>query len=415
LNKLTSSPMNHFRYPGHCLPYALLMFMLICTTCRQEEKGKTREVMMEALSATDDESVLPEEQEVIPLEIGAEAPDFELVGVDSLTYSLSDFREADILVIMFICNHCPTAQAYEDKINSMVEAYKDDGVAFVAISPNYPGAVAYSELGYSDLDDSFESMQVRAREKNYAFPYLYDGATQSTALKYGPAATPHVFIFDAERKLRYSGRIDDTENPYIEPGQTDAVNAIEALLAGQPVPVEKTKTFGCSIKWAWKRYWVESQNKQWAESVVSLYEVDEKVISGLIRNDSEKLRLLNVWATYCGPCVIEYPAFIDMHRMYRGRGFEFVSISADNPAQKEKVMEFLTGNHSAVSNYIFNSTDKYALIEAVDPQWQGNLPYTVLVAPGGEVLFKKMGELDDPLEVRKAIIAYLGRYYADDK
>ena len=330
-------------------------------------------------------------------------------------YSLGDFKDASVLVILFICDHCPTAQAYEDKIIKMVSDYRDRGVAFVAISPNYPGAVAYSELGYSDLDDSFESMKVRAEEKHFNFPYLYDGATQETALKYGPLATPHVFIFDTDRKLRYSGRIDDTENPYIEPAHKDAVNAIEALLAGKPVPVEKTKTFGCSIKWAWKRHWVESQNEEWAASQVTLEDIDVPGITELIGNQTDKLRLINVWATFCGPCVIEYPAFLDMHRMYRNRGFEFVSVSADNPSQKDEARKFLVEHHSAVANYIFTSTDKYDLIEAVDPEWQGNLPYTVLLAPGGEVLFKKMGELDDPLELRKAIIGYLGRYYADDK
>ncbi len=398
----------------HTFILSLFIILFSLMACQQGSKDKTVVVADQEILAAD-ESMLPEEQEVIPLEIGAKAPDFELISNDDRIYSLADFEDFDILVIMFICNHCPTAQAYEDKINKMVEEYNDDGVAFVGISPNYPGAVAYSELGYSDLDDSFEAMKIRADDKMFTFQYLYDGDTQSTALKYGPVATPHVFIFDADRKLRYSGRIDDTENPYIEPKQTDAINAIEALLAGKPVPVEKTKTFGCSIKWAWKRHWVESQNKEWAESEVSLQEIDAAGISELIGNNSDKLRLINVWATFCGPCVIEFPAFIDMHRMYRGRGFEFVSLSADSPSQKEKAMEFLSEKHSAVSNYIFNSSDNYAMIEAVDPDWQGNLPYTVLVAPGGEVLFKRMGELDDPLELRKVIINYLGRYYADDE
>jgi len=398
----------------HSLSLSLIVSMLMLMACQQGIKDKASEITDQAISAFD-ESMLPEEQEVVALEIGEIAPDFELMGDDDRIYSLADFEDFDILVVMFICNHCPTAQAYEDRINLMVEEYNDDGVAFVGISPNYPGAVAFGELGYTDLDDSFEAMKIRAEDMKYDFQYLYDGDTQATSLKYGPVATPHVFIFDADRKLRYSGRIDDTENPYLEPDQTDAINAIDALLAGEAVPVEKTKTFGCSIKWAWKRNWVESQNKEWAESEVSLQETDVAGISELIRNDSDKLRLINVWATFCGPCVIEYPAFIDMHRMYRGRGFEFVSISADNPKQKEDALKFLTEKQSAVSNHIFTSTDKYALIEAVDPDWQGNLPYTVLVAPGGEVLFKMMGELDDPLELRKVIINYLGRYFADDE
>ena len=183
------------------LPFSLIMLILATLSCQQGSKDKSPEVIIETLSATVDESMLPEEQEVFPLEIGAEAPDFELMGTDDQIYSLDDFKKADILVIMFICNHCPTAQAYEDKINRMVEKYGDDGVAFVAISPNYPGAVAHGELGYSDLDDSFGAMKTRADDMKYAFQYLYDGDTQSTSLKYGPVATPHVFIFDSDRKL----------------------------------------------------------------------------------------------------------------------------------------------------------------------------------------------------------------------
>ena len=136
------------------------------------------------------------------LPIGAAAPDFKLPAVDGHDYSLKDFSAAKILVVIFTCNHCPTAQAYEDRIIQLATDYKDKGVAVVAISPNDPRAVRLDELGYTDLSDSFEEMKLRAREKKFPFPYLYDGETQKTALAYGVLATPHVFIFDSNRKLR---------------------------------------------------------------------------------------------------------------------------------------------------------------------------------------------------------------------
>jgi peroxiredoxin len=352
--------------------------------------------------------------EIKTLEIGQKAPDFQLPGVDGKTYSLADFQNAKILTVIFTCNHCPTAQAYEQRIIQLVKDYKDRGVAFVAISPNSPKAVALSELAYTDLDDGFEDMKIRAQEHKFNFPYLYDGETQTTSINYGPAATPHVFIFDAERNLRYTGRIDDVENPYLKPTQLDTRNALEALLADKPVPVEKTKTFGCSIKWASKSQWVQQTNQEWAALPVNIDIAHEEQIKELMKNSSAKLRLVNVWASWCGPCVSEYPDFVKIHRIYGGRNFEFVSISADAPSKKDKVLEFLVKNQSAVQNYLFDSEDKYKLIEAVDPDWAGALPYTVLIAPGGKVLYRQMGAID-PLELKKAIIGFLGRYFADDK
>ena len=112
------------------------------------------------------------------LPIGAKAPDFKLMGVDGKTYTLSSFKDAKILVSIFTCNHCPTAQAYEDRIIQLAKDYKDKGVAVVAINPNDPKAINLDELGYTDLSDSFEEMKIRAKEKHFNFPYLYDGATQ---------------------------------------------------------------------------------------------------------------------------------------------------------------------------------------------------------------------------------------------
>src|SRR3954469_5435756 len=181
------------------------------------------------------------------LKMGAQAPDFNLPGVDGKTYSLKDFSDAKILVIIFTCNHCPTAQAYEKRIIKLHEDYKDKGVALVAISPNDPLAVRLDELGYTEYSDSLEEMKQRAKDRDFRFPYLYDGETQKTSLAYGVLATPQVYLFDQERKLRYVGRIDDSDVKTVT--SHDARNAIDALLAGKPVPVQQTRVFGCSTKW----------------------------------------------------------------------------------------------------------------------------------------------------------------------
>jgi peroxiredoxin len=343
------------------------------------------------------------------LEIGAAAPEFSLPGVDGKKYSLADFKDANLLVIVFTCNHCPTAQAYEERIKQLAADFKDRGVAVVAIQPNDPSAVRLDELGYTDLGDSLEDMKTRAEDHHFNFPYLYDGETQATAKAYGPAATPHVFIFDRDRKLRFCGRIDDHENP-AKTKTHDTRDAIEALLAGNPVPNEKTKTFGCSIKWAEKVSGAAAALKKWDREAAELKTIDADGLRELVANKGEKLRVINVWATWCGPCVTEFPELITINRTYRGRPFEMVTVTADAPENREAALKFLNEQHASTANYIFDNDDPYALADALGLEWQGALPLTVVVKPGGEVIYKKMGPID-PLELRRAIVDEISRYY----
>ncbi len=343
------------------------------------------------------------------LPIGSPAPGFRLPGVDGKTYSLDSFRNADILVVVFTCNHCPTAQAYEGRIQQLAKDYKDKKVALVAISPNDPKAVRLDELGYSDLTDSFEDMKQRAKAKDFKYPYLYDGDDQKVSRAYGPVATPHAFVFDRQRKLRYAGRIDNSEKP-AKATSHETRNAIEALLAGKPVPVETTKVFGCSIKWSDKRDSVKRSLEKWAKEEVALQLIDEKGVRALVKNDSKKLRLINVWATWCGPCVAELPKFVAMNRMYRQQDFELITISAASPDVKDKALDVLKRQQVAAANFLYTGEDKYKLMNAVDEKADGPVPHTVLVAPGGKVLYRKSGPCD-PLAIKRAIVGYLGSTY----
>ena len=346
------------------------------------------------------------------LEIGSKAPDFSLPGVDGKTYSLKDFKEASVLVIIFSCNHCPTAQAYEERIIDLAKEYKSKGVELVMISSNAINALNYSELGYSDMGDSFEDMKLRAVDKQFTFPYLYDGDYQKIALAYGPVATPHSFVFDKNRVLCYTGRIDGSEKPGTGKGE-DIRYAIDDVLAGNPVKTPVTKVFGCSIKWSWKDESTQRLYKKWAEMPVILEDIDVKGVKELVKNtSSDKLRLINIWATWCGPCLTEFPDLVIIDRMYRGRPFEFITISADKQARKADVLKILQKQQASNKNYIFNKDDVYELIEAVDPEWQGALPYTLLIEPGGKIVYKKQ-DIIDPYEMKKLIVGnrYIGRYY----
>jgi len=344
------------------------------------------------------------------LRIGQSAPDFKLPGVDGKTYALADFAKARILVIVFTCNHCPTAQAYEDRLIQLQRDYQDRGVAVVAICANDPKALRLDELDFSDLSDSLDDMKIRARDKAFNFPYLYDGDTQSTASAYGPLATPHVFIFDQARKLRYQGRIDNAEVGHVT--STDARNAIEALLAGKPAPVETTRVFGCSIKWSDKRQSVLDALQKWDAEPVTLDTIDATAVAKLAHNSTNKLLLVNLWATWCGPCVEELPDLVTMNRMYRDRDFEFVTISLDGPTQKVRALERLQRDHVSATNHLYDSTDLDKLAEALDPKWPGPIPFTLLIAPGGQIIYRHDGAIE-PLEVKRAIVDYLGRTVAE--
>jgi peroxiredoxin len=346
---------------------------------------------------------------VANLHIGAAAPDLQLPGVDDKTYGLADFADAKVLVVVFTCNHCPTAQAYEDRLIQLHADYQDRGVAVVAISPNDPKAVRLDELGYTDVSDSLADMKIRAKDRGFKFPYLYDGEDQKVSAAYGVLATPHVFIFDADRKLRYVGRIDDSDVGTVR--SHDARNAIEALLAGKPVPVERTRVFGCSTKWSGKRESAIRSLERWDAEEVSVGTIDEAGVKALVVNDTQNVRLINVWATWCVPCIEELEELVTINRMYRKRRFEMFTISLDDPDHRDRVLKFLKEKHVSSTNYVFASDDRDKLAEALDKKWPGPVPYTLLVAPGGKIIYRKHDTID-PLELKKAIVERLGRTYA---
>jgi peroxiredoxin len=342
---------------------------------------------------------------LLPLPLGAVAPDFKLPGVDGRNWSLKDFAGAKILVVLFTCNHCPTAQYYEERIKQLVSDYKKKGVAVVAIMPNDPKSVRLDELGWTDLSDSLDEMKIRAKERKFNFPYLYDGDTEKISRAYGPAVTPHVFVFDGARKLRYVGAIDDSER--IQSVKKHYVrDALDALLGGKEPPVNQTKVVGCSTKWAGKAELVQAYMNKLAAEPVSVSAADADALQTLRKNDLGKFRLVNFWATWCAPCMVEFHEFVTINRMYRHRDFELVMVSLNRPDEEKTVLEFLKKEQASNRNLIFASADREKLINAFDPDWSGAVPYTVLINPEGKIIYREVGSID-PLAVKRAIVKAL--------
>lgn len=390
---------------------ALTFLFTQCTSTPKENVETSDEVASGTVFVAN--PILVEEQPVGKLAIGDPAPPFNLPGIDDEFHKLEDYSEAEVLVINFTCNHCPTAQAYEDRFIDVVDDYKGKKVAFVAISSNSPIGILPEELGYTDLSDTFEEMKVRATDKSYNFPYLYDGDTHEFSLAYGPTATPHVFVFDKERKLSYSGRIDASEKPGTANAE-DLRKAIDMTLEGKSLPEAEAQTpaFGCSMKWAWKNEYTIKTNKAWQEKEVTIEKLSPDGLADLLKNDTDELLLVNFWATWCGPCIIEYPEFVTIQRMYGERDFQFVSVSMDSPEQADKALKYLKGKASALPNYIMDTDDKYKVIDVVGKEWDGSLPITLLIEPGGKVAYRVPGTIDAN-ELKREIVdnPLIGRYF----
>jgi thiol-disulfide isomerase/thioredoxin len=346
------------------------------------------------------------------LKIGSKAPNFTLPNpVDGKTYSLEDFDHAKVLVIVFTCNHCPTAEMYEGRIKKIAADYRDQGVALVAIQPN--GLIGYSERSHDDLGDSPEEMKIRAEYRDFNFPYLYDGETQAIARQYGPIATPHVYVFDQQRILRYTGHVDNNPREKLVTAR-EARDAIDAVLAGKPVAVETTPVIGCVTKW--KRPGEGAVEKEgyssasWLKKPVNLEMVGADTLTALRKNATGKFLVVNFWATWCEPCREEFPDLLAIAQMYQKRPFELVTVSTNYPDEKKAVQAFLEEQHAVTRNLMFGGTDPYQLIAAFDKSWSGGVPFTMVIGMNGEVLYKSLGGID-ALEIRRTLL----RNFPDDQ
>jgi peroxiredoxin len=349
-------------------------------------------------------------EEVHPtLALGSPAPDFALPGVDGQIHKLSDYASSPILVVVFTCNHCPIAQMYEKRIQQLATDYKDKGVAVVAIQGNDPEAIRIDELDSSDLSDTLPEMKIRVQYKHLTYPYLYDGDTQKVTRAYGPQATPHAFIFDQQRHLRYEGRIDNSYRTELVKTQ-DARNAIDALLAHKEVAVKHTGVFGCSTKWSEKSAGRQAALEKINEQPVTVEMISKAELTKLRSNPTHQMMLVDFWATWCGSCIVEFADLQDTLRMYGARDYSVVTVSANMPDEQPSVLRFLQKKHATSRNYLFDSQDTASLQTAFDPKWDSAVPYTILLSGDGKVLYKQLGSVD-LLELKRTILANLPSDY----
>jgi thiol-disulfide isomerase/thioredoxin len=352
------------------------------------------------------------------LAIGSDLPSFALPGIDGKTHREKEYAKAKILCLVFTCNHCPDAVASAARIQKIHEDYQGKGVALVAVNANNANSLRPDELGYSPYNDSFEEMTPFAKDYGWTFPYLYDGEKQVLATACGAQSTPHVFIFDDKRKLRYTGRMDDARRSKKAVEKSYVRDALDALLAGKKVAEPVTRSFGCSTKWLFKKNSVAKANETWAAKPVTLDKLDEALAKKLRQNESGNVRVINFWSTTCGPCVAEFPDLVETYRRFQNRNVDFITISLDPAEDEAKVLKFLKSRHAALSkrtepsmrkegrtsnNYLWTGKNPDKLAEAIHPEWSGALPLTVIISPESKILWSHQG-LVDVVELRTEIL-----------
>jgi peroxiredoxin len=373
----------------------LMLAALSLGATRAEARGQAAgQAAGGGIQANVDHPVLP---------IGSTLPEFALPGVDGKTHKASEYGAAKVLAVVFESNHCPVSQLYEGRIEKLYADYRRKGVTLVAINPNNPKTVRLDELGYTDVTDSLPEMKLRARLRGIDWPYLYDGDTQAISTKFGAVATPHIFLFDRQRKLQYQGRIDDNQREDLVKSH-DARNALDAMLSGAPVPVAETKAFGCTTKWLSKASGVEQEWARIQAEPVTVDMVAAEDLKKLRANATDKVTLVHFWSTACAACAGQLSEFETTYRMYRKRAFDLVTISTDGPAEAPAVLNVLKKEYASSHNKQFATTDRAGLQSAWGETWNPAAPLTMVIAPGGNVLYRKEGKIDI-LEVRRIVLA----------
>lgn len=346
-------------------------------------------------------------QAALGLDVGDALPAFSLPGADGKPHSSSEYKDKKLLAVVFLSNHCPTSQRFQDRLIRLSRDYGPKGLTVVAISPNHPQAIPLDELAFSDLGDSLEDMTARAKQKKYPFAYLYDGETQGVTKSFGAAATPHAFLFDEKRTLRYAGRIGDLDNENRVDRQ-ELFQAVEFLLQGKTPPVTKTRVYGGTIRKRENAYIVERMLKRFSKETVYLKKTTVQNLEFMRTNKSVRTKLFFVWSTENPKIRSHLLTLSEIHKIYRKRGLEWVTVNVDGEDHEEHVHGLLKETHSSGRNFLCRGAEISPLADLRGERGDQATPYLAIVRPGGRVAYRSTSGLD-PLELKRQILAALNK------
>jgi peroxiredoxin len=336
---------------------------------------------------------------------GAAAPDFSLPGVDGKVHSLGEYAGSRVLAVVFTGNSCPASQLYEARLRKLAADYRDRGVTLVAVNPNRPAALQLQDLSFSDVGESLDDMKARAAHRQIGYPYLSDGEAQAVTRAFGVVSTPHVFVFDRDRKLQYEGRIDDNlrEDAVQSP---DARNASMPCWPARPRRWRAPRVSGCRVKGLDGAANASQAQVEADKGDVPLTMAGAEDLKKTAPERDRQAVARQLLGDVVRAVRPEFPDLEATYRMYRSRNLEFVSVSVNDPEERAAVVKFLQEHRATHDNRLFATSDVYGLQAAFDPDMPAPVPYTVLLGQGGEVRYQELGELDT-MKLRRAILANL--------
>ncbi|MCI0523908.1 MAG: redoxin domain-containing protein [Acidobacteria bacterium] len=324
--------------------------------------------------------------------VGQPAPDFTLADLNDQSHSLKDYRGKTV-VVSFISARCPISNAYKDRIRAVADEYGKRGVAFLGVNSN--------------SDESLEEMRAYAAKNNLTFTILKDPGNV-VADEYAAERTPKVYVIDGEGVLRYQGRIDNSQNLRMVK-RNDLREALNEMLSGKPVSVAETKALGCLIKR------VQDISVVPAKAPPAQPKSADPIVAALKPADFAKFKdsakgkvlVINFWATWCGPCIAEFPEFVALDAKYRDKGVKFVGITADDPADVQpKVIPFIKKQKVAFDIVLQDTDDPQEMIDQINKDWPGVLPATFVYDKQGNLAYSRFGIIDRNLlvaEIEKAL------------
>ncbi len=312
--------------------------------------------------------------------VGQPAPDFALKDTTGKAHSLKAYR-GQTVVIGFVGTKCPIANAYITRMNGIAAEYKAKNVVFFGINSN--------------RNEPLKLVKEHAAKAKYVFSILKDEGNV-VADSYGASVTPEMYIIDSTGVLRYHGRVDNaSDEKRVE--RHDLRVALDEMLANQPISKADLKAFGCVIKRAGV-----TETKMLQKPVAKAAATDSPVTLlkpadfNKLRTDSlGKVLLINFWATWCAPCVAEFPEFVMIDKTYRAKGVRMVSISTDEKSDLAgAVIPFLKKQKAEFESFLSDADDPQELIDVVDKNWSGALPATFVFDKQGKIVFTKYGIID---------------------
>jgi thiol-disulfide isomerase/thioredoxin len=332
-------------------------------------------------------------------------PPFQLPGIEGRIYDSTEFKKSELLAIVFLSNHCPTSQLFQHRIILLAKEYRNKGLAVVAISPNDPEAILPDELSYSSLGDTLPEMALRAKELQYPFRYLYDGKTQEVAKAYGVRVTPHVFLFDKKRKLRYSGRIGDPKNPERDDRQYLEL-AVNSLIHGSEPGIVHTHAFGNSIKWIKNRIITQKTMARYARESVYLKKATITNLKFVRKNNDKRPKLIYVWSNQDKNNRQELLQLAAIHKIYRKRGLKLVTICVDGNDFTDVAKKLLTETQSSGTNYICSGTEISPVVDLRAEEGTETTPFLGLLTSEAKIFYRSTKGLE-PLTIKRHIIEAL--------